>query len=83
MYRITSPREDKEFIRLSRRSPDASLRELNQSWSNGEGTHKAGRYSRSTISRRLLAVGLDSHQATNAPFFERNIPPKAFRMVFR
>jgi hypothetical protein len=29
--RITSPREDKELIRLSRRSPDALLRELNQS----------------------------------------------------
>jgi hypothetical protein len=66
--KTTSPRDDRELQRMVRDSPKLSLRELNSSWVAEDGSPKA---SRSTISRRLLDVGLNSYTASVLFFGKR------------
>jgi transposase len=61
----TSPREDRQLVKMVKGSPKSSLRELNASWVDECGSPRA---SKTTISRRLLEVGLNSYKATKCPF---------------
>ena len=65
--KVTTPKDDMKLFNLSRRSPNASLRELSQNWKRIDGSPKA---SMSTVSRRLLNFGLSSYQAIENPLLK-------------
>lgn len=71
--RITSDREDRQLVQLARTNPEWSVRKLTAEWSamtlNSPSTPLA---QKSTVSRRLLEIGLESHPKTDKQLLSEN-----------
>jgi transposase len=67
--RISTKRQDEKLLTLARSNPKWSILKLSQNWLKKNGKQSIG--SRSTISRRLLTIGLESFEAINKPLLTR------------
>jgi hypothetical protein len=71
--RKTSDREDRQLAQLARNNPEWSVRKLTSEWSamtlNSPSTPLA---QKSTVSRRLLEIGLESHPKTDKQLLSEN-----------